>query len=180
MLQDIRQKNNEDLKLNKKEGIEPFILFQLAGTNYAIPSTLVQQMEMIESITPIPKAPEYVEGVVFSRGEVIPVVNLRVRLGFEKIEYNLKTRLIVINTQGRTVGLIVDSARDFILLDHSTFQDAPEAIADSSGKYLNGIVTVGDRLVLVVNVDAILNFATDLSQAGTLHEVLEKHQGQKF
>ncbi len=63
---------------------EPFILFELAGTTYALRSQVVQQMEMIEQITPVPNAAPFVEGVVFSRGQVIPAVNLRVRFGLEK------------------------------------------------------------------------------------------------
>ena len=61
-----------------------FILFEVAGTTYGIASRDVQQMEMIDHITPLPNAPDYVDGVVFTRGQVIPAVNLRVRFGFER------------------------------------------------------------------------------------------------
>ena len=80
---------------------EPFILFELAGTTYGISSRAVQQVELVEHITPVPNAPPAVEGVIFSRGQVIPAINLRVRFGFEKAPHDLRTRLIVINAKSR-------------------------------------------------------------------------------
>lgn len=136
---------------------ESYILFELAGTTYAIPSQLVKQMEMVERITPVPNALSCVEGVVFSRGQVIPAINLRLRFGFEKIPYDLRTRLIVIQTHDRTVGLIADTAREFIRIANDAIQLPPEAIADASEKYLVGIATVGDRIILILNVDELLN-----------------------
>ena len=61
---------------------EPYVLFELAGTAYALPSHAVQRMEMVEHVTPVPNAPPFVDGVVFSRGRVVPAVNLRRRFGF--------------------------------------------------------------------------------------------------
>ena len=61
---------------------ESYILFELAGTTYALKSQDVKHMELVEQITPVPNAPPFVEGVVFSRGQVIPAINLRVRFGF--------------------------------------------------------------------------------------------------
>ncbi|HEY9693666.1 MAG TPA: chemotaxis protein CheW [Oculatellaceae cyanobacterium] len=138
---------------------EPFILFELAGTTYALRSSFVQQMEMIEQITPVPNAAPFVEGVVFSRGQVIPAVNLRVRFGLEKIPYNPRTRLIVIHAGSRTVGVIADTAREFISVPVSTIQPPPEAISGLSSKYLSGIATIGDRLVLILNAEELLNSA---------------------
>src|SRR4051812_45636457 len=84
----------------------PYVLFELAGTAYALSSDVVQRLEMVEQVTPVPNALSFVDGVVFSRGKVIPAVNLRRRFGFEKVPYDLKTRLIVVAHNERTVGLI--------------------------------------------------------------------------
>ena len=138
---------------------EPHILFELAGTTYAIASRTVQQMEMVEQITPVPNAPAYVAGVVFLRGQVVSAINLRKRFGFETIKHDFRTRLVVVGYKGRTVGLIVDSAREFAAIPWESMQPPPEAITGLSGKYLRSIATLGDRLVLVLNVDEILNFS---------------------
>lgn len=145
---------------NKNNSL-PFILFELAGTIYGIPSQIVQQMEMIERITPVPNAPNFVEGVVFSRGQVIPTINLRVRFGWEKVPYNIRTRLIVINVNNRTVGLIADSAREFISIPLDIISPPPEAISGLSGKYLAGIAMLGERLILILNAEELINLTTD-------------------
>ncbi len=134
-----------------------FILFQLNNTNYAIPSDLVQQMEMIEQITPVPNAPPFVEGVVFSRGQVLPVISLRNLFGFEKIPYDLRTRLIVVKCQNRTVGLIVDTAREFVVIDAETIKPPPEEMNSNAAKYLAGIVTLNQRVVLILDLEVLLN-----------------------
>jgi purine-binding chemotaxis protein CheW len=136
---------------------EPFILFELGRTTYGISSKLVQQMEIVEEITPIPNAPEYVEGVILSRGQVIPAISLRKRFGLEKITHNSRTRLIVINLEQRTIGLIVDTAREFVSIKTDSIQVPPEKESGLSGKYLQGIVKIGERLVLILNVKEILD-----------------------
>ena len=144
---------------DEKHTAEPFIIFELAGTTYALPSRLVQQMEMTEHITPVPNAAPAVEGVVFSRGQVIPTVNLRTRFGFERIPFDLRTRLIVVNLGSRTVGLVVDSAREFISIPSEAIQPPNEAISGLSGKYLDGIATLEDRMILILNLDEVINVA---------------------
>lgn len=142
---------------DEQNGSESFVIFELAGTTYAVRSQCVRQMEMIEQITPVPNAPNSVEGVVFSRGRVIPVVNLRVRFGFEKIPVELRTRLIVIDIGERTVGLLVDSAREFISIPTAEIQPPNEAISGLSGKYLEGIATFGGRIILVLNLNEVID-----------------------
>lgn len=143
----------------KQSEKENYILFGLMGTTYGIRSNDVQQMDMIEHITPVPNAPPFVEGLVFLRGQVIPAVNLRVRFGFEKVAYDIKTRLIVVQKDNRKVGLIVDNAREFISIPKEVIAPPPEAMSGLSGRYLEGIATLGERLVLILNIDEVLNLA---------------------
>ena len=144
---------------------EPFILFELTGTTYGVPSRAVQQVELVEQITPVPNAPPAVEGVIFSRGQVIPAVNLRVRFGFEKSPYDLRTRLIVINAKSRMIGLIVDSAREFISIPSGAIQPPNEAISGLKGKYLEGIATLGERIILILNLDEVVDLAEVMATA---------------
>ena len=141
---------------------ESFILFELAGTTYGVRSNVVQQMEMVEHVTPVPNAPPFVEGVVFSRGQVVPVVNLRRRFGFEKVPNDLRTRLVVVANEGRSVGLLVDAAREFVAIAAESIQPPPETLSGLSGKYLQSIARLGERLVLILDVDEVLNF-TDIT-----------------
>jgi purine-binding chemotaxis protein CheW len=136
---------------------EAFVLFELAGTTYGVRSRFVQQMEMVEHITPVPNAAPAVEGVVLARGQVIPALNLRVRFGFERVPFDLRSRLMVVNKGGRTLGLIVDTAREFLRIPEAAVEPPPEAITGLSGKYLEGIATIKDRMILVLDLDEVID-----------------------
>jgi len=140
-----------------------YILFTVAGTTYALPSGEVRHMEMLEGVTRVPNAPTFVDGVVFSRGQVVPVVNLRARFGFERAAYDLRTRLIVVQAASRVIGLVVDSAREFVNIPPESIQPPHEALAGMSGRYVEGVASLGDkRLVLTLDLSRILNFAESL------------------
>jgi purine-binding chemotaxis protein CheW len=140
-----------------------FILFELAGTTYALPSDKVQQLEMIEHITPVPNAPPAVDGVIFSRGQVIPAINLRTRFGFPKIEYDLRTRLIVIEADERRIGLIVDTAREFKKIPVAAISPPPETLSGMSGRYLEAIATIGERLILLLNLTEVIKTVDEIA-----------------
>jgi chemotaxis signal transduction protein len=139
---------------------EAYVLFELAGTAYALPSRDVVRMEMIEQVTPVPNALPHVEGVVFSRGRVVPALSLRRRFGFERIDFDLRTRLVVVAQGDRTVGLIVDSAREFVEIPADAIQPPPENLAGTSGHYLHGVANVGERVILVLDVAGLLETST--------------------
>ncbi len=140
---------------------EPFILFAIGKATYGVHSRLVQQMEMIEEITPLPNAPPFVEGIVLSRGQVIPAINLRARFGFEKIAHDTRTRLIVVNIKERTIGFVVDTAREFVSIPTEAIQPPPEKMSGLSGKYIEGIAKLKGRLILILNIEEILE-TTDM------------------
>jgi len=122
----------------------------------------VQQIEMITDIAAVPNAHKAVEGVVFVRGQVVPAMDLRTRFGFKKIERDLRSRLVVVNTGTRVVGLIVDTAREFLKIPLSSIGPTPEAITGLSGQYLDGIAAIGQRLILILNLDAVLDIEYDI------------------
>jgi purine-binding chemotaxis protein CheW len=145
------------------EGIDSYILFTVAGTTYGLPCGEVRHMEMVENVTRVPNAPSFVDGVVFSRGQVVPVVNLRARFGFERVPLDIRTRLVVVQSEARLIGLVVDSAREFVSIPPGAIQPPHDALAGMSGRYVDGIASLGDRLVLVLNLSRILNFTESLA-----------------
>ena len=148
---------------------ETYILCELAGATYGIPSQLVRQIEMVEQITPVPNAPPTVVGVVFSRGLVIPAIDLRLRFGFAQAPYTLRSRLIVVAVGERTVGLIVDTAREFVKIAADAIQPPPEGISGMSGAYLKGIARIGERLVVLLGLDEVLLGAEIAAPVPTEH-----------
>ncbi|HEY6802354.1 MAG TPA: chemotaxis protein CheW [Pyrinomonadaceae bacterium] len=141
---------------------QSFILFELVNTTYALRSEAVSRLEMVENITPVPNATQSLEGVVLTRGRIIPAVNLRARFGFPKAAYDIRTRLIVVEAGNRTVGLIVDSAREFTNLSEAEVKPPPEAVANLNGDYLEGIATMAGRMILILRLEAVLKIADEL------------------
>jgi chemotaxis signal transduction protein len=138
----------------------PYILFSVAGTTYGLRSHDVEHVEMIDQVTSVPNAPPCVEGVVFSRGHVVPVVNLRVRFGFDRRARDLRTRLLIVRHEGRRVGLMADEAREFIAIPDAAIRPPHEAVGGLSGNYLTGVATFNDRIVLILDTrDVIVSAA---------------------
>jgi purine-binding chemotaxis protein CheW len=134
---------------------DTFILFTLAGTTYALRTDDILHVEMLEEVTPVPNAAPHVEGVVFSRGQVVPVISLRARFGFPHLTHGLASRLIVVRTGSRVLGVSVDSAREFVRIADDRIEPPAETLTGLSGRYLEGIARLGDRIVLVLALDQI-------------------------
>ncbi len=135
---------------------ETYILFELAGSAYGVRSKDVLHIDLLEHITPVPNTAQAVDGVVFSRGQVIPAVNLRARFGLPRAEPTPRTRLIFLRQDQRTVALIVDSAREFRSIPTNAIRPIEETLAGVDGNYLRGVATLGDRLVLLLDIAAVL------------------------
>jgi chemotaxis signal transduction protein len=142
-----------------------YILFVVAGTTYALPSQAVGHVEMVDHVTRVPNTAPFVDGVVFSRGQVVPAVNMRARFGFERAPRDLRTRLVVVQTRGRSVGLLVDECREFLTIPPSAIQPPGEAMGGVGVQYLVGIATIGERLIVVLDVDELLNSAQPILAA---------------
>lgn len=136
---------------------DTYIIFELGNSAYGLRSSDVLHIEMLEHITSVPNTASAVEGVVFSRGQVFPALNLRVRFGFPRVEPTVKTRLIFVRVQQRTVALIVDAAREFRRIPSEAIRPIEETLHGINGNYVQGVATVGDRLVLLLDVLAVLN-----------------------
>jgi purine-binding chemotaxis protein CheW len=139
-----------------------YIVFSVADTAYALASQQVAHVEMVDHVTPVPNATAIVDGVVFSRGEVVPAINLRARFGFQRIPYDLRTRLLVVRHDGRTAGLVVDAAREFTVIPPAAIHPPGEGLKGMSGRYLSGIATIGDRMVLILDLAQVLNIGEAL------------------
>jgi purine-binding chemotaxis protein CheW len=134
-----------------------YILFIVNGTSYALPSEDVAHVEMVEQVTRVPNAAPYVDGVVFSRGQVVPALNMRARFGFERIPMDLRTRLLVVQSHGRTVGLLVDACREFLTIPASAIHPPGDAMA--AARYFEGVANIGDRLIVVLALGRLLESA---------------------
>ena len=138
-----------------------YILFTVAGTSYALPSQDVAHVEMVEQITRVPNAPAFVDGVVFSRGQVVPAINLRARFGFERAPLDMSSRLLVVQSGARLVGLLVDGCREFMTVPASAIHPPGDALTGDSTQYVTGVASVGDRLIVLLGLDRLLGATAD-------------------
>lgn len=137
--------------------MDAYILFEVGGATYAVQAGQVQQVEMLELLTRVPKAPEFVEGVTAIRGQVVPVVSMRRRFQLEEAEKTLRTRLIVIRLGERRIGMLVDSAREFVRFTSEQILPPPEGLSGPGMDYLEGAVYLPGRLVLVINLQRLFD-----------------------
>ena len=133
-----------------------YILFIVAGTSYALPSQDVAHVEMVEQITRVPNAPAFVDGVVMSRGQVVPAINMRARFGFERAPLDVASRLLVVQRGGRAVGLLVDACREFMTVPATAIHPPGDALSGLSAQYVDGVASVGDRLIVILGLERLL------------------------
>jgi purine-binding chemotaxis protein CheW len=132
------------------------VTFRVGTAEYVLPASQVLHLESFEAATHVPGAPSYVAGLVQVRGRVVPVVDLRKRFGLPPTDHELAHRVVVVQLGARIAGLLVDTAREVIHLDEASFQDAPELIKQQANGFVKGVVTVANRLFLIVDVPRLI------------------------
>jgi purine-binding chemotaxis protein CheW len=140
-----------------------YLTFVLCDEFYGVPISKVREINQIMEITPVPKTPKFVEGVVNLRGKILPVVNLRQKLGFEKIGYNRETCIIVIEAQIGHVGVVVDAVREVVDLKEEQIESAPQMGNEKEMKFLSAMGKQENRVIILLDVDlafSIEEFAT--------------------
>lgn len=143
--------------------VNTYIIFQLGNASYGILSSEVLHVEMIEHVTPVPNAAPAVDGVVFSRGNVIPALNVRARFGLPREPYGAATRLVFVKLGQRSVALIVDSAREFRRIPATEIRSIKDTLHGIGGGYVKGVATLADRSILLVDIAAVLTLEESAS-----------------
>lgn len=133
------------------------IVFQIKDKEYAIPVDRVSGIEKLLHITRVPKTVPFIKGVINLRGVITPVVDLRIRFGFEKVDYNDATRIIIIVIDDMEVGLIVDSANDVLDIPVSSIEPQPEVVGHIAAEYISGVAKIDKRLLILVNLEKTLS-----------------------
>ncbi|MFJ7849466.1 chemotaxis protein CheW [Peribacillus sp. NPDC097206] len=133
------------------------IVFQIKDKEYAIPVDKVSGIEKLLHITRVPKAVPFVKGVINLRGVITPIIDLRVRFGFEEVEYNDSTRIIIVVLDDIEVGLIVDSANDVLDIPVESIEPQPEVVGHFSSEYISGVAKIEKRLLVLVNLEKALS-----------------------
>ncbi|MGK3981923.1 chemotaxis protein CheW [Sorangium sp. So ce291] len=137
------------------------VVLKVADTEYVISAAEVLHMESFTGATRVPGTRPYVSGLIQIRGRVVPVIDLRARFGLPTIEPTLDSRVIVVQSGGRTVGLLVDSAREVVNIAAEEFRPPPEVMAEESAGFVRSVAKLGKRLVMLVDVGRIIGEEQD-------------------
>jgi len=143
-----------------------FLTFRLGAEEYGIDILRVQEIRSYEEPTRIANAPSFIKGVVNLRGVIVPVVDLRIKLGCDKVEYNGFTVVIVLNVHGRVVGAVVDSVSDVLELAGELIKPAPEMNTNVDTSFITGIASVGERMLILMDIEALMS-STDMGLMDT-------------
>jgi len=147
----------EDKEENVIEGnVIQLVSFLLEELEYGVDILSVHEILRIPDITRLPNTPDYIIGVINLRGNVIPVINMRIRFGFENADYTELSRIIVIETAGKQVGLLVDNVYQVVRIPETNIDPPSELIEGVSEDYLLGIGRLTDRLIIILNLENIL------------------------
>ncbi|NDY91544.1 chemotaxis protein CheW [Ideonella sp. TBM-1] len=136
-----------------------YLTFRLGAEEYGIDILRVQEIRSYEQPTRIANAPSFLKGVVNLRGVIVPIIDLRVKLGCESADFNAFTVVIVLNIRGRVVGAVVDSVSDVMELSHDLIKPAPAMNAVVDMSYVTGIANVGDRMLILMDIQALMSAA---------------------
>ncbi|CEP38128.1 MULTISPECIES: chemotaxis protein CheW [Halomonadaceae] len=133
-----------------------FLVFSLGDEEYAIDILKVQEIRGYENVTRIANAPDFIKGVTNLRGVIVPIVDLRIKFHFDKVEYGGQTVVIVVNVADRVVGIVVDGVSDVMTLTPDQIKPAPEFGVTLSSDFLSGLGSLDDRMLVLVDIDKLL------------------------
>jgi purine-binding chemotaxis protein CheW len=134
-----------------------FLTFFLADEEYGLEILKVQEIIGMLPITPVPRAPEFISGVINLRGKVIPVADLRLKFGMDTIEQTNETCIIVVRTEGIHMGIIVDKVSEVLDIAAEDIEDAPSFGADVNTDYILGIGKSDGKVKLLLAIERVLS-----------------------
>ena len=149
-----------------------FLTFRLGDEEYGIDILRVQEIRSYEQPTRIANAPAFIKGVVNLRGVIVPIVDLRMKLGCDSSEYNAFTVVIVLNVKGRVVGAVVDSVSDVLELSADSIKPAPEMSSAIDSGFITGIGAVkngdAERMLILMDIESLMASA-DMGLINDMH-----------
>ncbi len=134
-----------------------FLAFKLGKEEYGIDILKVQEIRGYEAVTRIASAPEFIKGVINLRGIIIPVVDMRIKFQLGEAVYDQFTVVIILNINGRVVGMVVDSVSDVTTLTQDQVKPPPEMGTAFSTEYIIGLGTIDERMLILVDIDRLMS-----------------------
>jgi purine-binding chemotaxis protein CheW len=146
------------------QATEHLATFFLDREEYGVEVRQVQEIRRVSEITSVPRAPEFIRGVINLRGRILPVLDLKRKLGLGEVAVGRATRIVVVRVKERLLGLLVDGASQVLKVEVSRVEPPPEEVVVRGGDYIRGVAKLDDRLIILVDLERLL--AHELRAAG--------------
>jgi purine-binding chemotaxis protein CheW len=141
---------------NDREPVRELLTFTLGEESYGIDILMVQEIRGYETVTRIAKTPDFIKGVINLRGHIVPIVDLRIKLGLGEAKYDAGTVVIILNVLKRVVGVVVDSVSDVITIPASSVKPAPEFGSVLGTQYILGLATIEGGMLIVIDIEGLV------------------------
>lgn len=154
-------KLNAHLQNDSNSG-EPLRLvsFNVGNEQFAVDILKVQEINRMMELTEVPQSPPGVCGVINLRGQIVPVLDLRTRLGLEKIAYSEASRIIVVEVRSTTIGFIVDEVHEVLKIERNTVEPTPEITTQAQSKYILGVAKLDNSLLMLLDLNELMSVET--------------------
>jgi len=146
----------ESLKKQDAELLQ-LVTFSIGEEEFGVDILSVQEIIRMMDITKVPRAPDFVEGVINLRGKVIPIIDLRKRFGLSTRDHDKHTRIIVIEINNMIVGFVVDSVSEVLRIPASTVEPPPPVVSGLESEYISGVGKLEDRLLILLDLNKLLS-----------------------
>ncbi|WP_027469236.1 chemotaxis protein CheW [Deefgea rivuli] len=150
-----------DALIRENEVNRELLVFALGREEYGIDILKVQEIRGYDAVTSIANAPKFIKGVINLRGNIVPIVDLRVKFNIGNVTYDEFTVVIILNIAHRTIGVVVDSVSDVMTLAMDQLRDAPEFGAAFDTTYILGLGVMNERMIILVDIEKLMT-STDM------------------
>ena len=139
------------------EDLAQMVTFNLHNEEYGVNILQVQEINRMVEITEVPQTENYIEGIINLRGKVIPIIDLRTKFGMKTVEHDNKTRIVVVDVNSETVGLVVDGVSEVLRVHAGSLEEAPRLVAGrDSEEYIKSIVKLENRMLIYLDLEKII------------------------
>lgn len=165
----------EEASVQKVQDRAQLVVFQLGTESYGVDIQRAREIVRVPQVTRVPRAPEFIEGIMNLRGTIIPVIDLRRRFGLGRSEERSENaRIIVVEMGDQTVGMIVDAVSEVLYLEADQIEPPSPYMTGVDARFITGVGNLGDRLIILIDLEKVLSF----EERERLQEVAAEAEGE--
>lgn len=142
---------------DRESNLREFLTFRLGEEEYGIEILKVQEIRGYDAVTSIANTPDFIKGIINLRGTIVPIIDMRIKLGLKTVEYNQFTVVIILNVATHVIGLVVDAVSDVTLLAAEQIRPAPDLGMTLNTAYITGLGTIDRRMIILVDIEKFMS-----------------------